>query len=102
MTGRLYLTRREYEALLKAQGGVCCVSGCGNGEDLIAEHSTPNALFPGKPDQLMCKACHKGKTKRDLKAIAKVKRLKGQSMSQYERRKRYGPTLRGRGFDKRE
>jgi hypothetical protein len=98
---RLYLTAREYAAMLEAQGGVCCVKGCGASEDLIAEHSTPHAFCPAKPDQLMCKPCHKLKTLRDVKAIAKAKRLKGATMSQYERRKKFGPQLRGRGFEKR-
>jgi len=99
---RLYLTQREYDALLEAQGGECCVTGCNAAEGLIAEHSTPNALKPGKPDQLMCVPCHKVKTRRDVKAIAKVKRLNGKTMSQYERRKKFGSRLRGRGFEKRE
>ena len=25
---RLHLTKREYEALLEKQGGVCCAKGC--------------------------------------------------------------------------
>lgn len=99
---RLYLTQREYDALLEAQGGACCVKGFSASEGLIAEHSTPNALKPGKPDQLMCASCHKVKTRRDVKAIAKVKRLNGKTMSQYERRKKFGSRLRGRGFEKRE
>lgn len=99
---RGYLTAREYEALLKRQRGKCCVRGCDATEGLIAEHSTPNALTPGKPDQLMCQACHKVKTLRDVKAIAKIKRLSGKTISQYQRRKKFGPKLRGRGFDKRE
>lgn len=49
---RLYLTTREYDALLKRQRGKCCVRGCKATEGLIAEHSTPNAIHPGKPDQL--------------------------------------------------
>jgi hypothetical protein len=98
---RLYLTRREYDALLDAQGGKCCVSGCDATTRLIAEHSTPNALKPGKPDQLMCVPCHKVKTLRDVKAIAKVKRLNRKTMSQYERRKKFGLRLKGRGFDNR-
>ncbi len=99
---RLYLTRREYDALLEAQAGKCCVSGCKATTGLIAEHSTPNALKPGKPDQLMCAPCHKVKTLRDVKAIAKTKRLNGTMMSQYERRKQFGSRLRGRGFEKRD
>ncbi len=97
---RLYLTQREYDALLRRQNGMCCVPWCDNTENLIAEHSTPNAFFRGKPDQLMCSACHKVKTLRDVKAIAKVKRLNGKTMSQYERRKKFGSRLKGRGFDK--
>jgi hypothetical protein len=99
---RLYLTQREYDALFAAQGGKCCVKTCKATTNLIAEHSTPNALKPGKPDQLMCVPCHKMKTLRDIKAIAKVKRLNGATMGQYERRKRFGSKLRGRGFEKRE
>jgi hypothetical protein len=95
---RLYLTRREYDELLERQDGKCCVEGCDETEGLIAEHSTPNAFFPGKPDQLMCRACHKVKTLRDVKAIAKAKRLNGTTMSQHDRRKKFGPKLKGRGF----
>ncbi|MDX2277623.1 MAG: hypothetical protein NW206_19405 [Hyphomonadaceae bacterium] len=99
-TSRLYLTAREYEALLQSQNGVCCVKGCTSSLDLIAEHSTPLAFHWGKPDQLMCSACHKAKTLKDIKAIWKAKRLNGQALSQYERRRRYGPQLRGRPFEK--
>jgi hypothetical protein len=42
---RLYLTAREYDALLKRQRGKCCVRGCKTTEGLIAEHSTPNATI---------------------------------------------------------
>jgi hypothetical protein len=97
---RLYLTAREYEALLKQQGSACCVEDCEETEDLIGEHSTPNAWRRGKPDQLMCKACHKVKTLRDIKSIWKVKRINGEALSQYERRKRYGPQMRGRPFSR--
>ncbi len=97
---RLYLTAREYEALLLKQGGTCCVDDCEETEELIGEHSTPNAWRRAKPDQLMCASCHKVKTLRDIKAIWKVKRLNGEARSQYERRKRYGPQLRGRSFER--
>ena len=97
---RTYLTSREYDSLLQRQNGMCCVAGCGEAENLIAEHSTPNAIYLGKPDQLMCKPCHKVKTLKDVKSIAKMKRLNGTTMSQYERRKKFGAKLRGRGFEK--
>jgi hypothetical protein len=96
--GRLFLTMREYEKLLAAQNGACCVAGCGARDGLIAEHSTPNVWRPGKPDQLMCAPCHKIKTLRDVKAIAKVKRLGGAGRGQYQWRKMLGAQLRGRGF----
>lgn len=38
---RLYLTQREYNTLLEAQGGKCCLEDCRETEGLIAEHSTP-------------------------------------------------------------
>ena len=98
---RTYLTSREHDTLLHRQNGMCCVLGCSETTGLIAEHSTPNAIDPGKPDQLMCRPCHKVKTLRDVKAIAKMKRLTGTTMSQFERRKKFGPKLRGRGFEKR-
>lgn len=77
--GRGHLTQREWDALLEAQGGVCCVKGCGSTGPFDGEHSTPNNFVAGKPDQLMCRPCHKVKTKRDRKAIAKVKRLRGET-----------------------
>jgi hypothetical protein len=58
---RLYLTQREYDALLERQGFKCCLKGCRTREGLIAEHSTPNAWRYAKPDQLMCVSCHKVK-----------------------------------------
>ena len=97
---RLYLTAREYEALLLKQNGRCCVDDCEETEDLIGEHSTPNAWRKAKPDQLMCAKCHKVKTLRDIKAIWKAKRLNGEALSQYERRKRFGPQMHGRPFQK--
>lgn len=98
---RLYLTAREYEALLLKQGGSCCVDGCEETENLIGEHSTPFTWRRAKPDQLMCTRCHKVKTLRDVKAIWKVKRLNGAALSQFDRRKKFGAQLRGRPFGKR-
>jgi hypothetical protein len=69
---RTYLTSREHDALLHRQNGMCCVPGCSERNGLIADHSTPNAIDPGKPDQLMCRPRHKLKTLRDVKAISKM------------------------------
>ncbi|MGE0046428.1 MAG: hypothetical protein AB7T08_11780 [Hyphomonadaceae bacterium] len=95
---RLYLTQREYDELYEKQGRRCCVEGCTESEGLVGEHSTPQVWLWAKPDQLMCPAHHKPKTRRDIQAIWKVKRLNGEVMSQYERRKKFGSQLRGRGF----
>ena len=93
---RGYLTGREWNALLDAQRGMCCVSGCENTGPFHGEHSTPNAIRPGKPDQIMCIPCHKIKTKIDNSETARSKRLSGETMSQSERRRRFGPTMRSR------
>ena len=93
---RGYLTKREWDALLERQGGVCATWGCESDGPFHADHSTPNALKSGKPDQLLCIPCHRIKTKSDVRAIAKVKRLNGETMSQYERRARFGPALQSR------
>lgn len=95
---RLYLTQREYDALYEAQGRTCCIGGCAESAGLVGEHSTPEKWRHAKPDQLMCVAHHKIKTRGDIKAIWKVKRLNGEALSQYARRKKFGSQLRGRGF----
>ena len=95
---RLYLTQREYDELYELQGHKCCVAGCDVGEELIGEHSTPEVWRHGKPDQLMCVAHHRIKTRSDIKKIWKVKRLNGEALSQYERRKKFAAKLRGPGF----
>jgi hypothetical protein len=97
---RLHLTKREYDALLERQNGMCCVKGCTETSNLIGEHSTPAKWRYAKPDQLMCEACHKVKTRKDIKAIWKTKRLNGAVLSQYERRKKYGSQLRGPRFER--
>lgn len=95
---RLYLTRREYDELLEKQNFKCCVDGCEETAALIAEHSTPQVWLWAKPDQLMCIPHHKAKTRKDIKAIWKAKRLNGEAMSQHERRRKFGSKLRGREF----
>lgn len=79
----------EYKAQLERQGGVCCVEGCTVSIGLEGEHTIPHWLSgKGKPDTLMCGACHKDKSRTDIKVIAKVKRIQ---------KKRWGPKKVG-GF----
>lgn len=99
MARRAYLNQREWHALVTAQRFMC--ASCESAGPFEADHSTPNALKAGKPDQLLCRRCHRAKTKRDVAAIAKAKRLSGETLSQYEKRKRFGASLQSRGFRKR-
>lgn len=92
---RAYLTTREWHDLLVKQGGVCCVPGCGSKGPFDGEHTVANYFIGGKPDALMCRPCHKAKTRKDKADIARTKRLNGDSLSQYERRRRFGPSLKG-------
>lgn len=84
--GRQYLTDRQWREMLDAQGGVCAIKDCGSTGPFHADHSTPNAFAPGKPDQLICVPCHKAKTRSDVRNIAKAKRLSGETGSQPLRR----------------
>lgn len=79
--------------MLKKQGGRCCVRGCTETRGLIEEHSTPFTWTGALPDQLMCVPCHKEKTRRDIKNIAKVNRLAGKTSSQVSRREKRGYSL---------
>jgi len=99
---RKRLTQAEYDALLEAQGGVCCVSGCEATGPFEGEHSTPHWFDPGhKPDQLMCIECHKKKTAEDKKKIGKTKRLIRQQKEGRSRPRR-GRPLATRPFPKKE
>jgi hypothetical protein len=91
---RASLTPKDRKAMEERQGGLCFTFGC-IGKPEIGEHFTPVALGNDqKPDCLLCVLCAKAKTKRDIAAIAKVKRI------QRGPRKSKRP-LQGRGFDKR-
>lgn len=98
--GRKYYSASEWNAQLVAQGGLCATWGCESTGPFEADHEIPNAWEPGKPTQLLCKPCHKEKTKRDAKRIAKAERQAGRK-GQWKRLKERGfSLLRGRGFDK--
>lgn len=47
----------------------------------------------------MCAACHAIKTTRDIKNIAKVRRI-ANGKTQFDKRKLNGSRIHGRGFDK--
>lgn len=97
---RRRLTDSERHALTERQHGLCCVPECMSEGPFEEEHSTPHVWDDKKPDQLMCVPCHKAKTRRDVKAIAKAKRLNGTTSSQYSRRAAAGGSrIKSRGFD---
>lgn len=97
--GRKYYTKAEWDAQLAVQGGLCATWGCTSSGPFDADHEIPNAWEPGKPTQLLCKPCHKIKTRADKKRIAKAERQAGRK-GQVARRKKNGPQMKSRGFDK--
>ena len=97
---RRRLTPTERAAMLARQGGCCVVWGCTETRGLIEEHSTVHAWTGAKADQLMCVQHHKEKTKRDIKAIAKVRRFVYKK-TQFDKRKAAGGTrIKSHGFSK--
>lgn len=84
---RIYLTDRQWREMFEAQGCMCARRGCGNtAGPFEADHEIPSAIGGGPPTQLLCRACHREKTRTDRTVIAKVKRLAGDTRTQYERR----------------
>lgn len=80
--GRQYLSDREWRETFEAQGECCAI--CTNVDGPFeADHSTPNAFQPGKPDQIICVPCHKAKTRKDRRAIAKANRINGKTRSKW-------------------
>lgn len=93
---RAYLTAKEKAAMSARQGGVCFVWGCTN-PIAIWEHFTPVAMGNAeKPDCGLCKEHADEKTKRDVKAIAKVKRIRKKLAGETKAKR----PIRSRGFDK--
>lgn len=97
---RQRLTPTERAAMLARQGGCCVVWGCDETRGLIEEHSSPHTWTGAKADQLMCVAHHKQKTRADIKAIAKARRI-ARGKTQFDKRKAKGGTrIPKRGFSK--
>ena len=95
------LTPKEFSALLILQGAHC--ARCPNTGPYEADHSTPLSFERGKkPDQLLCRECHKAKTfglRGDVSCIAKAKRIRDKR-TQYDKRKANGSHMKSRGFDR--
>jgi hypothetical protein len=95
---RSSLTLNEKILMCARQRWLCAV--CNDVlHDAEYDHSTPVALGnDAKPDQAICIPCHRLKTIRDVKAIAKAKRLHRTFVLGEKRQKR---KMQSRGFDKR-
>jgi 5-methylcytosine-specific restriction endonuclease McrA len=96
-TARKSATAARRKQIVDAYGDLCAEPGCGDlGTEL--DHVIPLAMG-GADDfenwQLLCRFHHLIKTVLDVKAIAKAKRLAGETGQ--NRRKR---EIRSRGFDK--
>lgn len=91
-TGRKYLSPKAWKELFEAQGCKCCVPGCESDGPFEAEHSTANWFKAGAPDQIMCVAHHKEKTRKDKAAIAKTKRIEKKRSKIVSRFKRTLPS----------
>ena len=101
MNKRRSLTPREKVALMRSQGWKC---GCGCGAPVWPgapvdyDHTLPLALGgPEKPDSALARHCHKAKTRQDVRQIRKADR---QGKSHRGEKKRKGPPMKSRGFDK--
>ena len=84
------------EKLIEANAGICPVCG-GESEKWEIDHIIPLALG-GKDDesnmQAKCPSCHKGKTRDDVKQIAKVRRLEEKRLG--TKRKRWKRKIGGK------
>lgn len=93
-------TRAQRVKMFDAHGGVCVICGCKIhvGEPWIDEHINPREI--SADDSLANRGpahvkCAKEKTRRDVKLIAKVKRVRAKHLGIKKRRK----TIPGRKFD---
>ncbi len=99
---RRRLTPSQKAQILERQAWTC---GCGRGCDLrgqAVEYDHAIALALGGSDmpenmQALLIACHRLKTKADVKAISKAKR-RARFMAEGRTRTRKGPPMRSRGF----
>lgn len=95
---RRYLTANELRDMLARQAGVCASPNCMSEGPFEADHAVVHAWEPNaKPSQLLCVPCHRRKTKRDIKAIAKVNRITGKTSSQWNGDRKSRP-IKSAGF----
>lgn len=85
-------------------GGVCAWPGCAVSGPLQYDHEL--ALELGGPHanrniQALCIPHHKVKTARDMKMIARARRLRGETGQLSRRQKRGGSSIKGGGFQPR-
>lgn len=94
---RKHVKKAVREAVWERDGGACVE--CGS-SDVQLEHELPDWLG-GAPSvenlRLLCVACHKVKTRRDVKIIAKAKRQRRYHETGRSRARK-GPPMRSRGF----
>lgn len=98
------LTRRQYAYLFFRQEGLC---GCGQKMDALQDKITDEHIKPlsmGGSNDLENRAlwltkCTKEKTAKEATVRAKSERQSGRK-GQYARRRKNGPQIKSRGFDK--
>lgn len=89
-------------AAWQKNNGFCTWPGCASKGDIL-EHLLPWAfVLEHRLENLepRCADHAKEKTRDDIKRIRKATRQAGQYGSQYARRKRNGPQIKSRGFDR--
>lgn len=98
-TRRLSMSPGRRARILALYDGRCAARGCAATDSLEIDHVIPLELGGADEDfnlEPLCADHHRVKTARDRRAIAKAKRLAGETCA--------GPTkrpMRSRGFDKR-
>jgi len=88
--------RQIVEILLRQDGRCTCGVKIGGATPYQVDHIQPLELLGGQTTgnlQCLCEPCHKAKTATDISAIAKGRRLRGETCTR-------STPIRSRGFDK--
>lgn len=100
------MTKARRARIWMRDDGLCYLCGLkiGLGEAYDIEHVIPWALSFDDSDENLKLAhkegCHKDKSRKDVKAIAKAKRMAGEHGQQARRKKENYRPMPSRGFDK--